>query len=128
AQLILPPSFFFACVYLLSYMSARRELVATMAAGLSLSRIAVPFFIVAAAVATIQYALYFDLTPRAKERVDALERSLSSHKKPKGIHNSVVYKNPVNGTMWFVAEVNAAEGTFKQAEILNIDELGRDKE
>jgi LPS export ABC transporter permease LptG len=128
AQIVLPPSFFFACVYLLSYMSARRELVATMAAGVSLSRIAVPFFILSLVVCCIQYAFYFDLTPGSKKRVDALENTLNKQPQAKGIYPKVLYKNPTNGAMWYISEINVHEGTFKQAEILIIDEIGRDKE
>jgi|GEM_PF-601158 len=128
AQIILPPSFFFSCVYVLAYMSARRELVATMAAGVSLARIAVPFFIMSLVVACVQYALYFDLTPNAKKRVDALEKQLSNKEGTAEIYRGVVFKNPVNGTMWYVSEINITERTFQQAEILSIDELGRDKE
>jgi lipopolysaccharide export system permease protein len=128
AQIILPPSFFFSCVYLLAYMSARRELVATMAAGLSLTRIAIPFFVFSLFVSTLQYALYFDLTPGSKKRVDALENSLHHRTEAKDIFQKVLYKNPTNGTMWFISEINVSDGTFKQAEILSIDEIGRDKE
>jgi lipopolysaccharide export system permease protein len=128
AQIILPPSFFFSCVYLLSYMSARRELVATMAAGVSLSRMAIPFFILSILVSCLQYAFYFNLTPGSKKRVDALEASLNHQPQAKDIFQKVLYKNPTNGTMWFASEVNVTEGTFKQAEILVCDEIGRDKE
>lgn len=128
AQIILPPSFFFSCVFLLTYMSARRELVATMAAGISLARLSIPFFIVSVVVACVQYAFYFDLTPHSKKRVELLEQQLNKSAKTQDVHQGVLFKNPINGTMWFVSEINITEKTFKHAEILTIDELGRDKE
>jgi lipopolysaccharide export system permease protein len=128
AQIILPPSFFFSCVYLLAYMSSRRELVATMAAGISLYRIAAPFLIVSILVSCIQYAFYFNLTPGSKSRVDGLKSILAQRPEAQDIYQKVLYKNPANGAMWFISEINLTEGSFKQAEILNVDEIGRDRE
>ncbi|NJL18780.1 MAG: YjgP/YjgQ family permease [Bdellovibrionaceae bacterium] len=128
AQTVLPPAFFLSCVYLLAYMSSRRELVATMAAGVSLARIFVPFLAVSLLVAALQYFLYFDLTPSSRQRLSNLESKMKNIPARADVYDRVLYKNPSNGTMWFLTEVNATEGTFRQAEILSIDELGRDKE
>lgn len=128
AQLFLPIAFFFSCLYLLTYMSARRELIAVMSAGVSLARISVPFFLLSLVVAGTQYLLYIKLSPESKKNSIALENQLKRSKQSPDVFSSVVYKNPATGAMWYVARLDAEKGTVEQAEILTVDALGRDKQ
>ena len=128
APVILPFAYFLSCVYVLTNLSAHKELVAAMGAGLSLARLSIIFFILAGTVSLVQYLLYIDLSPTAGNRRQALIEGLQQHTALKNVYRNVIYKNPRSGTMWYIQELNAGTGSLKQAEIVTLDELGRDKE
>ncbi|MDD5261099.1 MAG: LptF/LptG family permease [Methylacidiphilales bacterium] len=127
APVILPFAFFLSCVYVLSNLSAHKELVAMMSAGLSLARLSIPFFLLALVVSFIQYLLLLDLSPTAESRREVLIANLQQQGKSPNVFKSIIYKNPQTGTMWYIHEIDIANGTLKQAEIVLPDELGRDK-
>ena len=72
APVILPFAYFLSCVYVLTNLSAHKELVAAMGAGLSLARLSVIFFILAGVVSLVEYLLYIDLAPTAGNRREGL--------------------------------------------------------
>lgn len=126
-QLIVPPAFYLAVIYVLVNWSSNRQLVALHAAGVSLHRISIPFFALSLAVAAVQHTLYHDLTPRAQERRDALENQLERRAASGSVFPRVVYKNPTSGVLWYAQSIDIAAGTLTQAEILVPDDLGRDR-
>jgi LPS export ABC transporter permease LptG len=127
SQQVLPVSFFFATLYVLTNFSASRELVAMQAAGISLSRISVPFFVVGAVIALIQYFLYIDLAPNARKSSDAIRDIIEGRDSSEDQYASVVYHNPESNTTWFLERVDLKNNSFSQGEILISDATGRDQ-
>jgi lipopolysaccharide export system permease protein len=128
APLIIPFSFFLSCVYLLASLSSHKELVAMMSAGLSLTRLLMPFLLVALALSCVEYYLYLNLAPTAAVRRATLMRQWSKKSKPVDVFNRIVYKNPATGTMWYIQQLDAKQGTLAQAEISIPGEQGGDHE
>ncbi|MDR1192465.1 MAG: LptF/LptG family permease [Verrucomicrobiales bacterium] len=128
APLLIPFAFFLACVYLLGNLSAHKELVALMSAGVSLSRLVVPFFLIALCLAGVEYYLYLDLAPTAATRRAALTQEWSKKNKPTRVFTGVVYKNPRTGVMWYIQHLDTASGAITQAEINLPDDRGGDRE
>lgn len=126
-QMVIPAAFFFALVYVLLQWSASRELVALHTGGVSLHRIALPAFVLSLLVMGIQYALFWDLSPKAQERRQELEDRIEKKTDRRQRFQAVVYRNPVSGTLWFAQEIDLKARTLKQAEILLVDDLGRDR-
>lgn len=126
-QLIVPAAFFLAVVYVLVKWSSTRELVALHAAGVSPHRLAVPVLLAGLVVMVVQYGLFFHLSPQAGQRRQAMEDRIEQRTGRGEVFLAVVYKNPTSGALWFAQEVNLKERTLKQAEILLVDDLGRDR-
>lgn len=127
SQQVLPVSFFFSVVYVLSNFSASRELIALQAAGISLSRISVPFFIIGLVMAGIQYFLYVDLAPNARKSSDAIRDVIEGRPPQEDQFSTVVYFNPETDTTWFLGSVDLKDQSFSQGEILISDPSGRDR-
>ena len=118
AQIILPISYFFALLYVLSNMSHYRELVAMQSGGISLVRISVTLFLVSLIVAVFQYYLFIDHTPRATQRVSNTLNEIQG--KPSSAHTfrQVIYKSPSSGIVWYAQTVDVAQRRAVQVEIL----------
>ena len=127
APMIIPFAFFLSCVYLLTNLSSHKELVALMSAGVSLTRLVVPFMFVAFILSAIELYLYTNLAPTAAERRQQLMQQWSSKSNPTEIFKAVIYKNPATNIMWYIQELNIAEGTVNQAEITIPNDTGGDK-
>ncbi|MEM1158735.1 MAG: LptF/LptG family permease [Verrucomicrobiota bacterium] len=118
AQIILPISYFFALLYVLSNMSHYRELVGMQSGGISLQRISITLFLISLLVAAFQYYLFFDLTPRATQRVSDTLNEIQG--KPSNAHTfqQVIYKSPRSGIVWYAQTVDVAQRRAVQVEIL----------
>ncbi|MDR2463677.1 MAG: LptF/LptG family permease [Verrucomicrobiales bacterium] len=128
APLVIPFAFFLASVYLLANLAAHKELVALMAAGVSLGRLVVPFFVVALGLSAVEWYLYLDLAPTAAARREMLMQQWAKKKKPVNVFTGVVYKNPQTGVMWYLQELNTMNGTLTQAEISVPNQAGGERE
>ncbi|MDR1145348.1 MAG: LptF/LptG family permease [Verrucomicrobiales bacterium] len=128
APLIIPFAFFLACVYLLTNLSSHKELVALMAAGVSLARLVIPFVCLAVSLSAVEYYLYLKLAPTATVRREALMRQWSRKHKPMEVFNGVVYKNPATNVMWYIHQLDTKKGAISQAEICVPNDRGGDQE
>jgi len=126
-QLIVPAAFFLSVIYVLVTWSSSRELVALQAGGVSLHRVAVPVFLAGLGVMALQYGLFFHLSPQAGQRRQAMEDQIEKRTGRGERFPAVVYKNPTTGALWFAQEIDLKERTLKQAEIVLMDDLGRDR-
>lgn len=126
-QQVIPAAYFFALVAVLIQWSGTRELVALHSGGISLHRVALPAFILALLLMAVQYVLFLDLSPRAQERREELKNIIENKQDRKNRFAAVVFKNPRTGTLWYAQEIDLNERTLKQAEILLVDDLGRDR-
>jgi lipopolysaccharide export system permease protein len=126
-QLVMPAAFYLAVIYVLVEWSGTRELVALHAGGVSLHRVALPVFVFSVVLMGVQYGLFFELSPQAGERRKAMEDRIENRTGRGQRFEAVVYKNPTSGALWFAQEIDLKERTLKQAEILLIDDLGRDR-
>ncbi len=124
---VLPVSFFFAVVYVLANFSASRELIALQSAGISLSRISIPFYLVGLVLAGIQYFIYIDLAPNARKSSDAIRDIIEGRPPQEDQYTTVVYFNPETHTTWYLGSVDLKKQSFSQGEILISDPSGRDR-
>jgi LPS export ABC transporter permease LptG len=127
AQQIIPYAFFFSCLYCLANLSRTREAIALQAGGIGLATISLPFFLIAFALAGIQYYFFLDLSPKSETRRRAIEERIKGHEQEAQHFGPVVYKNPENGVLWTIQEVNLQDGSIGQTEILYLDKIGRDQ-
>lgn len=100
----------------------RRELVAALASGVSLQRLAAPFFAVALGVTALQALNQELLIPRVAHLLtrspkDALERNLRPFETP-------LIKDG-SGRLWYAREFDAATGTLVGLHIWARDDAGR---
>jgi lipopolysaccharide export system permease protein len=127
SQQVLPVSYFFAVLYVLTNFSASRELIALQAAGISLTRISVPFYVLGAIIAITQYFLYIDLAPNARKSSDAIRDVIEGRPPSEDTFSTVVYHNPETFTTWYLESVDLKNKSFSQGEILISDPGGRDR-
>jgi lipopolysaccharide export system permease protein len=128
AQLVIPVGFLFSTLYVMTYFSQHRELVAMHAAGLSLARITWPLLVVAVLLSLVLTWLNWELAPGAELKRNALTQQMSGRSLSADIRRALVFKNPDTGTLWYVQELNLSEGTLRQAEILLYDADGKPRE
>ncbi len=118
AQLILPISYFFSLLYVLSNMSHYRELVGLQSGGVSLVRISITLFGVSLLVAALQYFLFFDLTPRSTQRVSDTLNEIQGKPSIANTYSEVIYKSPSSGIVWYAQSVDTAKRRAVQVEVL----------
>ncbi|MFH1066965.1 MAG: LptF/LptG family permease [bacterium] len=127
AQSIIPVAFFFTTLYVLAYLSSYQELVAMQANGSSLARICWPFFLIGAALALLLLFLNFNLTPSSEVQRRAIKEKIQGRQGDILRFQNVIYRNPKNGTVWYLKEIDARTGIFQKGEILLRDANGNDK-
>lgn len=125
AQLVLPVSFFFALLFVLTNMSHHRELDGLQSGGISLSRITAPVFVLALIVAAFQYFLFIDLTPRASQRVRDTMNEIRGGSSGSGVFREVIYEHSPTGVMWFAQKVDVLTRRAIQVEIWIPDPVTR---
>lgn len=122
AQTFIPYAFFFAILYLLSDLSRAKETIAIQSGGVSLATMSIPFLLIALSLSLVQYILFIDLSPSADARRKALSLQIRGADEEANIFDALVYQNPFNGNMWMLQELNMDEKSFRQGEILIMNE------
>ncbi|MEM9398713.1 MAG: LptF/LptG family permease [Verrucomicrobiota bacterium] len=126
AMIILPVSFLVSALYVMADFSHNRETIGIQSAGISISKMARPFFFVAIIIGALLYFFYLDLAPTSEARRRSIEAVIKGKETSHITYKGVVYRNPETNTLWFLQEVDVTAGTFKQAEILLRDPVGND--
>ncbi|MFZ5806203.1 MAG: LptF/LptG family permease [Verrucomicrobiota bacterium] len=126
AQSVIPVAFLFTTLYVLAYMSSHRELVVVQSNGMGLAEICWPFFLVACTLTAILFFLNFQLTPRAEVNRRMIKEQIQGKDSRIMVFENIIYRNPKNGTMWYLQCLDARKGVFANAEILILDKTGKD--
>ncbi|MEM9444074.1 MAG: LptF/LptG family permease [Verrucomicrobiota bacterium] len=126
AQLILPVSFLVSSLYVLANLSHHRETIAIQGAGISLARMAFPFFAVASLLGILLFCFFMDLAPSSESKRRVIENVIKGKESEDLVYHAVVYNNPESNTLWFLQTVNITTQTFTQGEILLRDAAGND--
>ncbi|MEO0453250.1 MAG: LptF/LptG family permease [Verrucomicrobiota bacterium] len=127
-NLIIPISYFISLLYLLTTLSQTRELIALQAAGISLTRVSVPFFIIGAISSVALFFFFLDLAPSASQSAEAYRARIEGKSFQSEIYPMVIYDNPDTHTTWFLQELDLEKKKFTQGEILITDSMGNDQE
>lgn len=134
AQSILPVAVLFATLYVLAYFSRHRESVALLAAGMSPMTLARPFLVCSALLALVLYFLSYSLSPTAQAGREKTKKEIKKEPTEEAIFRQIVYRSARSkennqSSVWYIGEINLADRSLRDVEILIRSEPeGRDIE
>lgn len=107
AVLILPIALLLALLYCLGRMSQSNEILSMLSAGVSLSRVLLPIFIMGLAVTALSTYLNYAPAPQADARRERAEAELEAGRRLQRLNTTVGYlfPNRTDNRVWFIEKL-----------------------
>lgn len=121
---IIPMALLLGCLFCLSNLGKHNELLAMRAGGVSLARIALPFFLTGLLASGVVLVINVWFVPGAHEHANAVMRSLRGKGEEHLIEN-LFYTSKDTRRDWYARRFNAATEIFDNPEIHERDESGK---
>jgi lipopolysaccharide export system permease protein len=115
--ILLPVSLLLALLFVLGRMSRANEIVSMLTAGISLTRVLAPLFIIGLLTTAVSLALNYSLAPHAEM---ARKAFFSSEKHSAQIEGQV-FRNRRDSRTWFIQAFEPDSNWFKNIQVLQQD-------
>ncbi|MCX7887232.1 MAG: LptF/LptG family permease, partial [Verrucomicrobiae bacterium] len=110
--LILPLTVLLGVLFCLSMLGRHNELIAMRASGLSVERLALPFFVAGTLASGVSFALGDRFVPRSRERAVALQREMSGQPTTRKLQK-FFFSNPQQRRDWYAAEFDPDQNAMR---------------
>jgi lipopolysaccharide export system permease protein len=133
---ILPVAFFISVLYVLNDMQAHNEVAALRAAGLTIFRITLSFWCVAASLTICMLIFNIQVLPYAADRIQSIVRSIDyndqkrRHLTPNaiGVESNLSFYNAQKHRLWFFSQFSLYTYSGTYATLCLLDEQGKEVE
>jgi len=109
--LILPLSVLLGVLFCLCLLGRHNELLAMRTSGISLGRLAAPFFAAGLVASAISFALSENFVPQSRERAAALQRQMSGQPVTQMLHN-FFFSNAEAHRDWYAQQFDPQRNTM----------------
>lgn len=113
---ILPLALLLGILFCLSMLGKHNELVAMRASGISLWRLAAPFFVVGALASVVSFVVNEAFVPQSRERVDALQRQMRGHRAVR-VRSNFFFSDPQQRRDWYARRFDPETGVMEDTAV-----------